>query len=635
MTAQVAILAGGGGTRLRERSAALPKSMVAVAGRPLLEHQIERCCAAGFTRIVLLVHFRHEAIAAHFGDGSRFGVQLDYCIETSARGTAGALRDALPLLAPSFLVLYGDTFFDVDLGALWRAHERRAADATILLHPNDHPQDSDLVELDAAGCVRALWPCPHPPGSDRHNLVNAALYVMQRDGLAELIPTEGASDLAKHTFPAMLAAGRTLAGHRSVEYIKDMGTPARLDRVETDIARGLPERLSARHLRVAVFLDRDGTLNHEVDHLNEVNQLRLHDGAAAAVRCLNRSGTLAVVVTNQPVIARGELTAAGLGTIHARLDTLLGAEGAYLDRIYHCPHHPERGFAGEVEALKIDCDCRKPATGMIDAACRDLAIDRARSWMVGDSSVDIEAGRRSGLKTILVRTGHAGTDGRHATQPDYVMTDLAEAVEWVLRGHRSAASRLAPAASRALDARLVLIGGLSRSGKTIAAQLLKEIFAGCGRCAHVVSLDGWLRPVEERREGLGVLARFDLDGAWRDIAAVLRLTVHQAVRWPQHDRHSRTLRPGPAQAIAPDDLLIVEGVPALLHPPLRELADLRLHLDVAEPERRRRFEADYRCRGRADAAIAALFAARAIDETPEVAAAAIHADLRISLQGAP
>jgi histidinol-phosphate phosphatase family protein len=635
MTAQVAILAGGGGTRLLERSGGLPKPMAAVAGRPLLERQIELCRVAGFTRIVLLVHFRHEAIRAHFGDGSRHGVRLDYRVETTPRGTAGALRDALPLLAPSFLVLYGDTCFDVDLRALWRAHERSAPAATLLLHPNDHPQDSDLVELDNAGFVRTLWPYPHQPGLDRRNLVNAALYVMQRDGLAEMIPAEGTSDLARHAFPAMLLAGRALAGYLSVEYIKDMGTPERLDRVETDLALGLPERLSTRHLRAAVFLDRDGTLNHEVDHLNAADRLRLHDGVAAAVRRLNRDGTLAVVVTNQPVIARGELTLEGLASIHARLETLLGAEGAYLDRIYHCPHHPHRGYAGEVSALKIECECRKPATGMIDAACRDLAIDRTQSWMVGDSSADIETGRRAGLKTILVRTGHAGTDGKHEVRPDYVMSDLADAVDWILRGHRVAARRLAPAASRALDVRLLLIGGLSRSGKTIAAQLLKEIVAGCGRRAHVVSLDGWLRPVEERPEGKGVLARFDLDRAWQQIASVVRSTVHETVHWTQHDRHARTLRAGPALAIAPEDLVIVEGVPALLHPSLRELAGLRLHVVVAESERRRRFDADYRCRGRDEAAIAALYAARAIDETPAVDAAAVHADLRLALHGVP
>jgi len=601
VTATVAILEGGGGTRLLARSGGLPKPMVELAGRPLLEHQLERCREAGFVRIALLVHFRHEAISAHFGDGSRFGVRLDYCIEASPRGTAGALRDALPLLAPTFLVLYGDTYFDVDLCALWRAHERRAADATLLLHPNDHPHDSDLVELDDDGFVRTLWPYPHPREPDRRNLVNAALYVMQRQGVDDIVPASGTSDLAKHAFPAMLAAGRRIAGYVSVEYIKDLGTPERLDRVEHEIAQGLPERLSARRLRQAVFLDRDGTLNRDVDHLRAVDQLSLYPDVPPAVRRLNQNGTLAVVVTNQPIIAHGELTAEGLAAIHARLDTLLGAEGAYVDRIYYCPHHPHRGFAGEVAALKIECGCRKPATGMIDAACRDLAIDRTRSWMVGDSTADIGLGRRSGLKTILLRTGNAGGDEKYDVEPDYVMNTLTEAVDWIVGGHDAAAQRLAPAALRALDVRVVLIGGSPRAGKTTAARLLQEIVAGCGRRAHVVSLDAWQWFAGTDALCAGEGPRVDAERARRDIAAVAGSTRHETVHWPRLDASRRPLPPGPARVIGPHDLLIVEGVEALLHAPLRELAGLRLQIGV--------------------------------DHTPGLDTGGIHAELRPELQG--
>ncbi|CAN5303465.1 hypothetical protein BH11PSE10_BH11PSE10_06060 [soil metagenome] len=634
MSSQVAILAGGGGTRLRERSGGMPKPMVAIAGRPLLERQIEQCRDAGLTRIALLLHFGHELIEAHFGDGSRFGVTLDHCIERSARGTAGALADALERLDDHFLVIYGDTCFDIDLAAFMRAHARHGADATLLLHPNDHPHDSDLVEIDESGRVLALWSYPHPAAREQRNLVNAGLYAMRRASLVALVAPDQPSDLAKHAFPAMLAAGRPIQGVASVEYIKDMGTPARLDQVEADFAHGLPERLSARHLRSAVFMDRDGTLNEEVNHLAHAEQMRLHAGVGAAVRSLNRSGTLTVVVTNQPVIARGELTNEGLDKIHARLDALLGAEGAYLDRVYHCPHHPQRGFAGEVAALKIECICRKPATGMVDRACSELAIDRTRSWMVGDTTSDIALGQRAGLKTVLVRTGHAGGDAKYENRPDYVMGDLAEAVRWILLGHRAAVRRLLPIVAQAAQSRLVLVAGQSRSGKTTAAQLLAEALAGLGRTSHVVSLDGWLRPPMERPEGAGVLARFDLRRAAIELALVVEARSHQSVRWPVHDRAARTLRDGPAQLIAPDDLLIVEGVPALMDEGLCELAGLRLQIEVSESVRRQRFDADYRCRGRSEAEIEALYAARLLDEVPAVEAAARRADTRISLEGA-
>jgi histidinol phosphatase-like enzyme len=124
---------------------------------------------------------------------------------------------------------------------------------------------------------------------------------------------------------------------------------------------------------------------------------------------------------------------------------LLGAEGAYLDRIYYCPHHPHRGFAGEVAALKIECDCRKPATGMIDAACHDLAIDRAQSWMVGDRASDVAAGRRAGLRTILLRGPDRVDEAAHDVEADYVMPDLAAAVEWILCARPKAAAALVDA----------------------------------------------------------------------------------------------------------------------------------------------------------------------------------------------
>ena len=633
--AQVAILAGGRGTRLRERSAGLPKPMVAVGGRPVLEQQIAQCRAAGLTRIALLVHFGHEAIAAHFGDGSRFGVQLEYCLEQTPRGTAGALADALHRLDEHFLVLYGDTWFDIDLATFLNVHVRRGADATLLLHPNDHPQDSDLVELDETGCVHKLWPYPHPPTLPGRNLVNAGLCAMRRQALANLDPVAGSTDLAKNVFPQLLAAGRVLAGHETVEYIKDMGTPERLDCVERDIARGVPERLSLRHLRSCVFIDRDGTLNEEVDHLTRVDQVRLYDGAAAAVRRLNRSGTLAVVVTNQPVIARGELTTAGLDAIHARLDALLGAEGAYLDRLYYCPHHPQRGFAGEVPSLKIDCGCRKPATGLIDSACRDLAIDRSTSWIVGDRAADIVAGQRAGLRTVLVLTGAGHDVAPDQVQPDYAMADLGAAVDWILRGHQASARRLADFVARAVASRVVLIGGQSCSGKTTAAQLLKEAVEGLGRVAHTVSLDGWLRPPDERPEGAGVLARYDMDRAATELAAIAHASTHRSVRWPVHDRASRTLRDGPVHAIGPDDLLIVEGVTALMYPALDALAGLRLHVEIDETLRRQRFQAEYRRRGRAPAEIDALYAVRRADEGAAVESAASSADAVLRLDDAP
>ena len=145
-------------------------------------------------------------------------------------------------------------------------------------------------------------------------------------------------------------------------------------------------------------------------------------------------------MTNQPVIARGEATVATLADIHHKLEWELGKAGAYLDALYYCPHHPDAGFPGEVAALKIACDCRKPATGLIDAACRDFAIDRAASWMVGDSTRDVELARRAGLASVLVRTGNGGDDGRYEARADHVVADIAAAAELIAETAPASAS---------------------------------------------------------------------------------------------------------------------------------------------------------------------------------------------------
>lgn len=621
---EVAILAGGMGTRLRSRTGLLPKPMAPLQGRPVLEHLVELCREHGFQRIALLVHYEHQAISDYFGDGSRWEVELTYCVEREARGTAGALLDALPHMAEQFVVLYGDTYADVDLGAIWQAHVDRRANATLFLHPNDHPADSDLVEIDAHSRILAIRPYPREQAEAFANLVNAALYVFDRDCLAKLIPTDVKSDIAHHTLPAMIKTGLPAFGYVSPEYIKDMGTPERLDKVNRDMAVGLPERLSSRAPRHAVFLDRDGTINVEVEHLQSPEQLELLPGAGEAIRSLNRAGILAIAATNQPVLARGDVSWAGMARIHATLDHLLGEERAYLDRVYLCPHHPDKGFAGEVVELKGVCECRKPRTGLIDQAVHELNISRRDSWMIGDATSDILAGRRAGLRTILVRTGHAGRDAKHACEPDYIMPDLRRAVDWILSGHARMAKQLLPTAGAAGDARLLLLGGPARAGKSSAAKILVELLAGLGRKTHIISLDGWLRAPNLRREGKGVLERYDVASFLNQLRPILERSERQRIRVPAYDRATRIVLPGNTISIGPDDLVLIEGVPALMIPELRQQAEVRVFLDADEKCRSERLVEDYAWRGVARDAIDILSKSRDVDESPIVRASAIH-----------
>jgi D,D-heptose 1,7-bisphosphate phosphatase len=189
----------------------------------------------------------------------------------------------------------------------------------------------------------------------------------------------------------------------------------------------------------AVFLDRDGTLNVEKGFLRTMQDFELFPGVGPALRSLRQAGYRLAVLTNQSVVARGEASEADVAGIHRRLQWELGKEGAYLDGIYVCPHHPDWGSPGERIELKRECGCRKPATGLLERACEELLVDPARSWMIGDQTGDIEMARRAGLRSVLVRTGLAGGDGKFPATADFVADDLAGAADVILRNSEGAA----------------------------------------------------------------------------------------------------------------------------------------------------------------------------------------------------
>jgi len=429
---QAVILAGGKGTRLKSVSGEFPKPMVPVLGKPVLRHLIEQCANYGFLDLHLLVSYKSEVIEEFFGDGSQYGLSIRYHKEDVPLGTAGALLDLMPQLKERFLVLYGDTYSGVDLSRFWDFHEFSGGDASLFLHPNDHPKDSDLVEVDKNFRITAIHGYPHD-GEWHRNLVNAAIYIINKSSLIDVRLNSERPDIAKVLFPLLLQSGCKLNGYLSTEYIKDMGTPERLSAVEQDILSGKVESLKQTSKKKALFLDRDGVLNKEVDHISRPEQLELLPGVGKAVRKANLAGILVVVVTNQSVVARGELTEADLQLIHNKLDTLLGIDGAYIDRLYYCPHHPDSGFYGEILELKIGCSCRKPKPGLLLQAAEELNISLEDSWMVGDRTGDILAGERAGVHTILVNTGYAGNDGKYSVAPDFAVEDLTVAVDQVLR----------------------------------------------------------------------------------------------------------------------------------------------------------------------------------------------------------
>jgi mannose-1-phosphate guanylyltransferase / phosphomannomutase len=424
------ILAGGKGTRLGFKD--IPKPMVHVDEKPVLEYQIELAKKYGINEVFILSGYKSQSIIDYFKDGSDWGLSIKHITEKKPLGTAGSVFQLKEELNENFMVFYGDTIMDINLKALIAFDNKYQSIGTLLVHPNDHPFDSDIVELDNNELNILQF---HPKNSQKAyipNLVNAALYIFSPE-IFNYIKPETNLDFGRDVFPEIIKKGGKLNAYYSSEYIKDMGTPKRIKQVEFDIKSGKVSRLNNENKRKAIFIDRDGVINKEVDSLCKIEDFELIQNSAEAIKMINKSEYLAIVVTNQPVIAKGFCSEDDVRDIHSKMEQLIGLENAYLDKIYFCPHHPESGFKGEIKELKIDCECRKPNTGMIKKAVKDLNIDLQKSYLIGDTTSDIKTGEKMGLKTILVKTGYAGRDEKYIVNPNYHCDNLFEGVKKILK----------------------------------------------------------------------------------------------------------------------------------------------------------------------------------------------------------
>lgn len=396
---KVAIMAGGKGTRIAAVNADVPKPMIMICGKPILQHQIECLAKQGLKDILLMIGHLGYQIEEYFGDGSEYGVKISYIKEDVPLGTAGALYYLKSVVTEDFLLINGDIIFDVDIQRFAQAHAENSGLATIFTHPNSHPYDSGVIVADESGNV-SRWLTKEEERLWYKNRVNAGLHMLSPKILEQFTEPKK-TDLDRDILKPLISLKRLFV-YDSPEYVKDMGTPERYYAVMRDIESGMVEQRNLSKKQKAIFLDRDGTINQYVGFLTDIDDMKLIDGVAEAIRRINESGYLAIVVTNQPVIARGEVSFDELEEIHNKMETLLGNEGAYVDDIFYCPHHPHKGYVGEREEYKIDCECRKPKPGMLLQAAEKYNIDLQNSWMIGDGENDIEAGRNAGCKVAYV-----------------------------------------------------------------------------------------------------------------------------------------------------------------------------------------------------------------------------------------
>jgi histidinol-phosphate phosphatase family protein len=430
------IIAGGLGTRLRSVTGdTLPKALVPVAGVPIIHRQLRLLKRYGCTSVTATAGHLADVLANGCTDeAERLGLRLTFVSERMPLGTGGGLPAAHEFLRNEpFIALCGDIAVEMDLKRLVAFHNRHHADATIVVHPNDHPQTSDLVVADEADRVQRILPRGNRDSDDYRNLVFGSVYVLS-SRVFDFIEPDAKQDLNNDIFPRMIRGGARVLAYNTPEYLKDVGTVERLALVDRDYSGGRVDRMNWNCKRPAVFFDRDGVLMQDVEPegVTRPDDVRLLPQAAEAVRLVNDAGILAIVVTNQPGIAKGFLSLENLNRIHGRLDMKLGETGAWLDRIYYCPHHPESGFDGERPEYKVTCDCRKPSPGMLLRATAELPVDLHRSILVGDSARDIGAARAAGVAAYGVRTGHGCRDCVGESAPDLRCNTAFDAVHLFL-----------------------------------------------------------------------------------------------------------------------------------------------------------------------------------------------------------
>lgn len=424
---KVVIMAGGRGTRISSVACDIPKPMIRVQGKPVLEHEIARLKAQGFLEYIITVSHLSHIIMDYFGDGSRFGVKIEYFVENVPMGNAGALLALKDRLMDDFLLINGDVIFDVDFERMLSFHKKKKGYVTLFTHPNSHPYDSSLIVANKDMSVLRWLAKEDPRPAWYKNRVNAGIHIINpkvlNDFKTEKLKTEVSTvfssdavkvDLDRNLLKPLAGTGKMFC-YDSPEYVKDMGTPERLFLVEEDFKRGVIQSGNLKNKQKAVFLDRDGTINEYVGFLRDINKFELISGVTEAIKKIHRKGYLCIIITNQPVIARGEVTYSELDAIHNKMETLMGYDGTYIDGLYFCPHHPHKGYRGEVQSLKFECDCRKPKPGMIFQAAEDFNIDLKGSWMIGDGENDVLAGKNAGCKTALIAVGTEENYGQSMT----------------------------------------------------------------------------------------------------------------------------------------------------------------------------------------------------------------------------
>jgi len=394
---QVAILIGGKGTRVKSISKKIPKPFLKINKRAIIDHQIKKL--NNFNKIYIL---SNEGLAKFHNTLKKRYKKKKIIIfeEKKPLGNGGCLKELENYISEDILILSGDLIFNIDFKKFFLFHKRNKSDISFLVHPNDHPFDSDLLEINKENKLIKFHKKPHSK-KNIGNLCLSGIMIINKKILKFIKPNKF-QDFSKNILPKLIKKKIKIYAYNTREYVKDVGTPKRIKLVEKHIkTKKYINGIISKKLP-AIFLDRDGVINKEYPQKHYQNPMEINKGAVSAVKTINENGHLVVIVTNQSAIAKGVLTINELENDHKKLEYYFGKFGAYFDRIYYCPHYPINGFKGEIKKLKKKCSWRKPNNGMLIQAIKDLNIDVKNSYMIGDRLTDYNAAKKTKVKFMIV-----------------------------------------------------------------------------------------------------------------------------------------------------------------------------------------------------------------------------------------
>lgn len=386
MIKQAIILAGGFGTRMGAACQDTPKPLLKVAGTPFLEYLVWNLKRHGIKNILFSVGYLADKIQSHFSSGEKFGIKCDYVVEHEPAGTAGALLMARDKLQDSFIMLNGDTLFDINYLDLAAEHLKHSCPATIALRRINNVSRYGCIVLENSRVVSF-----QEKVNDSTGIINGGIYILEKKLIHNIstIP----SSIEKDLFP-YLVSNNQLAGKVYDGFFLDIGTPESIK--EADVL--LPEWKT----KPAVFLDRDGVLNLDTNYVHRPEDFVWIDGAREAIKFLNDKGHYVFVITNQAGIARGYYSIDHFNEFCEWIDKELMHYAAHIDATYYCPHHPSEGKGHYNQS----CTCRKPEPGMILKAIDEWSVDISNSFFIGDKESDMQASQRAGIKSFLFKGGN-------------------------------------------------------------------------------------------------------------------------------------------------------------------------------------------------------------------------------------